>query len=483
MKNKTIPALLILLYASPFLILGYYFEFKIQVSFKTLADVLLKSIFQASISAALVICLALFIAKSYSSLKLKWQKWVDRLCLVPIMIPSLYTVLLMLFIFGASFPYGSLGIILTFVCIHFGYAAVLIKNSYTQKIMPFAKIEETYGISSLQSFLKIVLPLLKGDLLNVFMVVFLSCLTSLSVPMLVGGRQTSNLELYIYELIFKDGDWSSAAVLGLVQMFLVAILLLLFKRSEVKINFNSQNEVRFKLSGWPKIFLFGYLAVYFIFLLKLILKSILKMGFVINDSFQIAFLNSLGLFLVLTASTLIMQVLIFYVKTKTKFYPYLLYWFVPSTVVVGFAYYLFFPVYNKLGMDFLKLGLVFSIIYSLVFFKSYIEPSLDRIKNQLLVSEIYSLKFTEVVTRIVWPQVKGSVGLLIALVGLFSLSDFALIKAAGVQRPFMGTLILENLESYRTEQAYFLSGLVFIIWLFGYFVFRGMYVGYRKFKI
>ena len=79
------------------------------------------------------------------------------------------------------------------------------------------------GANPLTTFFRIVMPISFPGLLTGTLLVFALALTAFATPLLLGGGRTPLLTTLIYSFAFTTFDWSAAAAVGLILIFLALI--------------------------------------------------------------------------------------------------------------------------------------------------------------------------------------------------------------------------------------------------------------------
>jgi thiamine transport system permease protein len=176
----------------------------------------------------------------------------QRFAYLPFLLPSILVVLAMVLFFGnqgwlnrllmalfslkeppVQFLYSLSGILLGHVFYNFPLAMRLIGDSWERISAQYSLAARMLGHSPRHNFLRITLPLLLPSLTGAFALIFLLCLNSFAIILVLGGgvRHTT-IEVLIYQLARIDLDFSGAAVLSLLQsgLALVTLMFLLRRR-------------------------------------------------------------------------------------------------------------------------------------------------------------------------------------------------------------------------------------------------------------
>jgi thiamine transport system permease protein len=432
-----------------------------------------------------VICtlLGTYLSFGYLYFSSRAQGFLKLLCQLSFVLPSIFSILICLNLIN-PFPYGHLGVIFVFTIVHLGFSVVYISSSIVSKIKNLGLVSKTYNIKKRDFYMRIMLPLMYKDLVILGLIIFLSCISSLSVPLIVGGGQGTNLEVYIFEKIFIDQKWTEAIVLSLVQGFSLYIMTkYILNRSHSIIKQTSVFSSEYLCSKLAAAGLVVYLSVYILsYLIKtvdVILNTDLRNLF--QEDFFIALQNSIFIFLSLSlmflAFTFYMLLNLFNLKKVSILNLFLN----PSTVLIGFGLYLLLPG-NGYGFEMFRVNLGIALLFFAGVYKIYLAPVVDELGYQVINCRIYNVGVIEFVFCIAWPQIRQQVIFSISILYLLSVSEFALLKATGAQVVTLGTLTESYLNSYRMQQAYALSFFALLSWAVVYYIMRFVYVRDRKFR-
>jgi thiamine transport system permease protein len=251
---------IIIFFIFPLLYFVYKFQFQSQVSINEVIWALKNSVFQATSASFVVLLLALPMSFGLFSLPPRLQQICKGLLLLPQILPVFFTVLIV-FSVVKPFPMGSAGIIILFAVINLGLATVMLYQAISEKVSAFALTAEVFSISKFQFFIKILVPVLYADLLRLFFLIFVFCISSFSIPLLAGDGRAVNLEMLVYEKIFIETNWSAAFAISLFQTLFIFSLSFLLLKSEVK-HSPARFEGSYIKSKAALVLIVAYLAVY-----------------------------------------------------------------------------------------------------------------------------------------------------------------------------------------------------------------------------
>ena len=368
------------------------------------------------------------------------------------------------------FPYGHIGVICIFSVVHLGFSTIYIANCLQARIKNMGLISKIYNLNRMTFFRRIVLPLICKDLAVLGLIIFLSCISSLAIPLVAGAGHATNLELYIFEKIFIEQKWNEAVILSVIQS---AILFLITWSVFKKNGFVANQKTQFFNFSLSSVFsaacLVALITVYICaYLYKTAIVLIAAdLNTLFDSEFAAAFLNSMITFSGLIVLFLFFLVVVIYSIYKKKHPQWINLFLSPSTILVGFGLYLLLPA-NQSGTDFFKMSFGLFILFSVGLYQTYLSPQLSELKSQLIVCRIYNLDLKIVIKNMIWPQMQKNIIFVVSLLFLLSLTEFSLLKATGSQKQTVGTLTFQYLNSYRMDQAYVISFTCLISWLIFY---------------
>lgn len=474
---------LLLFFLVPYIIFFKYFQPHFELDISEFFWAFKNSLMQSGLTAILVTALSVPLSFGLFVLSEGFYKWVSRILLIPQILPALFSILIA-FSLIKPFPMGTLGIVLIFTLIHLGYSVVRIHLATQEKLGPVGFIADVYGLSSWDFFIKIYFPLMRAELLMNLVMIFTFCFSSFSIPLIVGGGLGTNLEVLIYEKIFISQNWSAAWILNLLQAIFVVFLSFIFirKSSLAKSGFIKS---RYLISKFGLLCLFIYLVIYL-------------GGYMVGLSQSLSALSSLLSFSteIMQATLHSLQMLVWYLLLSFILLMFWIFDFMKnyqqnparhlvsaSTILVSFAFYLFFP--QDKSFDLLKIIFAMSILFFPTLFKSFLEKPLEQLRSQIFVAEVYGISSLVVIFQIVLRQIFQPFLIWLSFLTVWFLSDFAIQKSLGTQTSTVGLLSENFLTSYRLSQAYLMSFYILILWFvilsLLYFIFEVIHVAYKKF--
>jgi len=480
--QKSFSYLLPIFFVLPYLLFLRYFSFDVHLNVGELFWALKNSFIQSTIAATVSVVLGLIMALGVYQCAKPLQGLVLKLILLPQVLPSLFSILIA-FSVAQPFPIGHAGVIFIFVLVNLGFAAFQIYNAIQEKIGQLPLVAEVYGVKRLAFLRKILLPLIWTDLKLSFVFIFLFCLSSLAIPLVAGGGKGTNLEVLIFEKIFIDQNWSVAWVLMCIQSVLVFGLSYFFlkNRSYQTKEFAPHRYVK---SMFGSLMIIGYLLFYIGGYIFNLFQSASAWEFITDYAAEVetATVHALCLLaVILSLGFIILWVWVTDYVQNLK-HNLAIHFISASTVLVGFSFYLFFPQTRE--FDYLKIPLAFLALFFPSLFKMFFEKRIDQLRTQIVVAKVFGLSTTQIAFDIIFKQIKKPLVLATSLLSIWTLSDFAILRALGTQTSTLGLMTQGFMSSYRLEAAYLISFFILVVWFaisaVTYLFIEGLHVSHKK---
>lgn len=188
---------------------------------------------QAALSALLSVGLAVPVARALARRAFPGRGALILLMGAPFVLPSLVAVAAILAVFGraglvnqglaalglpAVSPFGLQGVLLAHVFFNLPLAVRLLLQGWARIPAEHLRLASALGLNGRARFRLIEAPMLARIVPGALAVVFLICLTSFAVALVLGGGpRATTLELAVWQAFRFDFDLGRAALLGLVQ--------------------------------------------------------------------------------------------------------------------------------------------------------------------------------------------------------------------------------------------------------------------------
>ena len=474
---------LVVYFLIPYFILFTYFNFSFNFNKSELLWALKNSMSQAALASIIVVGLSIPMSQALFLLSKKIQIFITKLLILPQILPALYSVLIA-FSLIHPFPMGTVGIVFVFILINLGFATLMTYSLTQERLGNLSWVSEIYSLGRCRFYSKVYFPLIGLDLIAIFFTIFIFCMTSFSVPLLVGGGKGTNLEVLIYEKIFIEQNWSVALGLCFLQSLITFGLSFLILKNEKNKNevFSAGNYLRSYLGYF---FILMYLAFYIGGYGFGVINSLSRIDFVIQYVLEVLEATlfttwSLFFYLMLNVGILILWLIDYLNNQKFNIAINLI---AVSTVIVGFSFYLILPP-NK-EYDVIKIILACSILFFPSLFKLFLQKPIEGLKSQIMISQIYGLSKTIIIVEIILKQISRSILLWLSFLTIWFISEYAILKSLGVQTQTLGLLAQNFMSGYLLPASYLLSFYMLIYWIVItmviYFILKAGYVFYKKF--
>lgn len=477
LSRNLFSGLLLAFFLFPYVSFLKFFNWNISISGSELVWVLKNSFLQAFTAAGICVVLGFYFSLGLFQLPEKSRSIVARLVLIPQILPTLFSILIAFSILN-PFPVGHIGVIFIFVLVNLGFSVYQITQAVQNKMGQLALISEIYGLKKSIFRRRILIPIIWPDLRLNFLFVFLFCFSSLSVPLVAGGGKGTNLEVLIYEKIFIEQNWDSAWLLMLLQTLLVFCIsyFLLKTRTYAQRDFRSHSYYNSRLAAVGLgVYIFGYLGYY--------LFSVIDAGAGLDDVLLYrqdilnATINSFVVLAGVTATCFLLLMLWISDYAQGLRHNIVVHFISVSTVMVGFAFYIFLPLSKR--SDLIKIPLAFALLFFPILFRIFFAKRIEQLRSQIIAAKVFAVPLSRIAFDIVLKQLLKPLFFAAVLLMIWSLSDFAISRSVGTQSQTLG-LISENfLTSYRLDAAFLISFYILLIWIFLttalHFIFKGFY--------
>ena len=442
--------------------------------------IFLMTVFQAGASAFLSLVLASLASRGLLSLAMKKYYFVvEAFILLPCLIPPLILALSLVHWVGlfSAFPFGLPALIISHTLTYTGLCSSAISRSLLKHSHSLSGWAYIHRVSPFQFFKILLKTVLLKDIKTLFILVFTSAFTSLSLPLLVGGSSSFSLEFFIYENLKNPNLWPQAFALILLQScFIFFICWRAF----------SQGFEYGRSLPYNKI----YLIPKRIFLIIPFIAVVLSVGglFFISDKTVIvkllslssiiweAVLNSILLSLGAGGLTLILLAALCLSYQNLNARKFIVSFTPPGVSFMGLAF-LILPFYSQ-PFVLLKwtLGLTLLLFPWLYRFRG--ERALERMSLQVETARLLGAGRVFIFKEILWPNNRSVFFLCAGLASFWACGDFAYSLIVSSGHWSLSLIVYDLFSSYRLEEAVLLSWLllavsffVLLFWLSCNFIF------------
>ncbi len=473
------------------------------------------SFYQAFLSAILSILVGFPGAWLLMQFNFPGQRWFRLLTYLPFILPSILVVLSMVLFYGNNgwinrimmalsgseepafhFLYSLSGILIAHVFYNFAIAMKIISEQWEKIALQYQQVARTLGANTLRRFFGITLPLLLPSITSAFVLIFILCMNSFAIILVLGGGiRFTTIEVLIYQLARIELDFSGAASLAFLQttMSLLGMIFLIKgneRRVEQKINVKLWLPDELKNKNWYAWFALIWLIILLLFalgpLLAMVVDSFRKFEngqwnytfkwyielFTMheNNTFLYSLWNSLkigiGSALLATLMGIGFVSLIAYQKgNMRRFWEVLtLLPIVLSTVVFGIAWYHFYQGHLYGDLPLIWVIIVMHALLTTPYWIRVVLPTLEAIPRQWhMESQMLGKSEWEFALQILWPWLKKTI--LIAFFFSFSLSLGEINSTMMVADESVRTLPLEIYNAISAYQFSYASAVGVILLL------------------
>lgn len=377
--------------------------------------------------------------------------FLEWIYLLPVFLPPLIIAgsLLNIFEYFSYSPFGLMPIVWGHALTYAGTMAVILARLLMSKTSSYFEWAVVHNIplwKLLKTLLKFVL---KRDIQLMSLTVFCFCLTSFSLPVLLGGDSGKTLEVLIYDYLKNPDEWPMAlGLLSIEILFIFILSFFIFKPSSFLRKLRSLPYIHLKQN-----IIFGILPVVLIFTGfaegLYYIPEVLKL-----TGLTKAVLSTFLLSLCVGAGVVFCFILISLCSSVFYLKKFLIGYAVPSIVLTGFAFLIFAP--DQVYISWVC-GLIILFLPSLYRWAG--ESFLHSLEKQIQTAQTLGADSTHTFKKIIWPQCSSSFFLLGGVAGFWAVGDFAYTMITAQGSTNLAIMAQQLLERYRTEQ-----GLA-LVWL------------------
>ncbi len=450
----------------PFVVLLYHFRISFQIDWAEFFWVFRNSFFQSFCSASLALLLGLFLSFVFPTEKNSFSLLIYLSSLLPFFTPPLFLLIALMNLIQ-PFPLGIASGIGVHVLVYSGFVAYQIFLLSQSRMSGYASHCRLMGTSFLRYFFSVFLPLLKRDLGLLWIFVFFGSFTSFAIPMMVGGLQTSSMEVLVYEIIRYQANWGSAVALSLIQAIVVFSL-----------GYFLQESIRGEIAESLQTKTYTFVKGCFVFPL---IVAILFFGlFKDIDWSRLSVLSSSSLFISRVSQTFLLGiftslfvyfflVLLAFSWRQGFWEKFFLRYSGPTPVLTTFAFLLLFP---TIHFGFLVQAVFALTVVSLpLFMKTDFLSNLKKLQSQREMSIVLGANAWTSFLLVIWPQIHTVLVRISAYVGIWSMGDFAISRILATNDRTLALHIDSLVSNYRMNEsvhfAIMLLGFMmiyFILW-------------------
>jgi thiamine transport system permease protein len=380
--------------------------------------------------------------------------WLQMFFLAPAWLPAIFVVLSIMSVTTGfmRFPFGLVGVVGVHVLINTGLLTVGIYRLLQNRLGGQAELAFIEGAGRWKFLRSVALPQLKQSLAVLALITFGFCLTSFSVPLLVGGARTSSLEIFIFQQIQSGGHLGRAVGIGLLEVALILLFTVLVAREQPAAR--SSDKRIDVLAWWPGLILPALLSaicVGGVFANSLLGWSSLSSSPEILQQVPSLLLNSFAIALLTGLLVQFLMTITVYVISVGALRRFLVGYTSPSLVLIGITLMMWGG--DATPVTFLKIILGLALVFYPILYRWLLDASLIDLRGQVSVARVMGASWWRVFSQVTGPQVAKDVGWIGFLAALWAGGDFALSGLVARQDLTAAMLVDRLMTSYRLDQA------------------------------
>ncbi len=475
MANKTLgQGLLAFLLLSPFIILISHFNVDVRWDNNEFFWALRNSVWQGLWSAFFSVAGGLWLALGLIFCENRFSRWFNFniFFLLPNFLPNLF-VLIGLMSLIDPFPMGTIGVILIHSFINVGLCGVILKEVMKTKLSKLSDVSFILGAGRISFYSRVLLPLMKKDILQVFFLVFMVAFSSFAIPLVVGGGKGINLEILIFEKIKIYNDWSTAILISAIQSLLLFVFSFLNFGATTNVELNPHLQSRFlesRLSFY--LFFFLYIVFFYSYLSGVwegigsfsdfeLYKEEIFNG--IAGTLVVAIGVGLGIFSLLLVITRLHQ--------TNWFHRFLNGYMAPSTALMGFAFLVLGP--NSAFFIFAKIIIGLSLSYVIFVYKMGYGNFLMEMNRYTEKASLLGASENLIFWRVLFPLTYKRIFLYAGIAAFWASGDYGISKMIASKDVTLALLSETFLSHYRIGFSSLLSFILLVLGILVFLVFKG----------
>jgi spermidine/putrescine transport system permease protein len=135
---------------------------------------------------------------------------------------------------GYQFLYNQGAVILVLIYMYLPYAILPLFSTIDKFDFTLLEAARDLGASRMQSYIKVMLPNIKGGVVTAVLFTFIPIFGAYAVPLLIGGKDSYMLGNVIADQVTKTRNWPLAAAISMTVTLITAIAVFLFALKKPK---------------------------------------------------------------------------------------------------------------------------------------------------------------------------------------------------------------------------------------------------------
>lgn len=219
----------------------------------SLREILWFTTWQAVLSTALTVFVAIIPAWVLSQYEFTGRRWITALVTVPFVLPTVVVGAAFLALLPTSLGQGVTAILAAHVFFNIAVVVRGVGGLWEQIPSDLGAAARTLGASPWRTMREVTLPLLTPAIAASASIVFLFTFTSFGVVRILGGPARPTIEVEIWQRATRFGDVGVAAVISIAQLIVLGLAVLWFTRIQSRhrqtLGLRPANERR-RPRGW-----------------------------------------------------------------------------------------------------------------------------------------------------------------------------------------------------------------------------------------
>lgn len=373
----------------------------------------------------------------------------EYLVLLPSLLPSLFVIISVLSVIP-RYPFGIRGVVILHALSMMGFCGVLFVRLMDDKLGQHSVIAQSLGAGWF-FFLRKMAPLYMRDLLLILAVLFFYFLTSISIPLIIGGTALTSVEKMIYDQIAVNHNWNIAIQYFVLQAALLVPVFVFAQTYSAK----SPAQTEYMRLGHSLAGLIIALVPSGILVMGLILRlapglNALTIYPEFSRSLPVVLIGSMLLGFLAGGVSVILLAVWTLLSLNIHGKRLIRVLCVPSITIVAFG----FSLWSVEGVwGFFYTALALSVIFVPVLFRLGIYQNLTRLQSQIDSARQLGANTVFLYHRVVLPQMAHHIFLLSGLCAVWAMSDFAVSRLILERDWTLGLWIQSLVQQYRWDVA------------------------------
>jgi ABC-type Fe3+ transport system permease subunit len=415
-------------------------------------------LYAASTKQALLSVLLTTLCGAVCASGLMWMRYrfrgnlqfaIEYAILLPSILPSLFVIISVLSVVP-HFPLDMYGVVIVHALSMMGFCGVLFVRLLDDRLGQHAVVAKTLGSSGF-FFIQKMFPLIARDLWLILSVLFFYFLTSISIPLVIGGTALTSVEKMIYDQVVVHHDWNTAIEYFLLQLVLLLPMFVFAQSYSTRTNVHAE-YMRLCASRTCVVFAFLPTSILLMGLMMRLLPGLRALGTYpeFYNALPVVLVGSMLLGFVAGGVSVILLCVWTLLSLHNQGKVLLRVLCVPSVTMVAFG----FSLWSAEGVwRFFYSAVALAIIFVPFLFRLGIYQNLQRLQTQIESARQMGANTVFLYARVVLPQLSPNILRMGGLSAVWSMSDFAVSRVILERDWSLGLWIQSLVQQYRWDVA------------------------------